>query len=137
MFSTFVRYVRSTTFVSGCTLSNIWLVYENVRQCTTTYDNVQHVATAYSTMYNNVRQKILPYDRIFVAPKSFTCKTFFLIRSIAYENVRLTANNHDTSRQHSNNYDFLIRTLSHLNICMWESSIRNWRKITYVSRLTT
>ena len=86
-------------------------MYENVRQCTTTYDNVQHVATAYSTMYNNVRQKILPYDRIVVAPKRFTCKTFFLIRSIAYENLRLTANNLDTSRQHSNNYYFLIRTL--------------------------
>ena len=74
-------------------------------------------------MYNNVRQKILPYDRIFVAPKGFTCKTFFYIRSIAYENLRLTANNHDTSRQHSNNYGFLIRTLSHLQIRMWESSI--------------
>ena len=98
-------------------------MYENVRQCTTIYDNVQHVATAYSTMYNNVRQKILPYDRVFVAPKSFTCKTFFKVRSIAYENLRLTANNHGTSRQHSNNYDFLIRTLSHLKIRMWESSI--------------
>ena len=109
-------------------------MYENVRQCTTTYYKEQHVATAYSTMYNNVRQKKLPYDRIFVAPKSFTCKTFFKIRSIAYENLRLTANNHDTLRQHSNNYDFLIRTLSHLKIRMWESSItgsrlNNWCRI--------
>ena len=137
MFSTFVRYVRSTTFVGCCTLSNIWLVYENLRQCTTTYDNVQHVVTAYSTMFNNVRQKILPYDRIFVAPKSFT-RNFFLIRSIAYENLRLTTNNHDTSRQHSNNYDFLIRTLSHLKIRMWESSItacshRAWQLLTSIS----
>ena len=74
-------------------------------------------------MYNNVRQKILPYDRIFVAPKSFTCKTFFLIRSIVYENLRLTANNRDKSRQHTKTYDFLIRTLSHLKIRMWETSI--------------
>ena len=71
-------------------------------------------------MYN---KKWLPYDSIFVAPKSFTCKTFFLIRSIAYENLRLTANNHDKSRQHTNNYDLLIRTLSHLKIRMWETSI--------------
>ena len=84
-------------------------------------------------MYNNVRQKILPYDRIFVAPKSFTCKTFFLIRSIAYENLRLTANNHNTSQQHSNNYDFLIRTLSHLKIRMWESSISTFRCLLTVS----
>ena len=48
-------------------------------------------------------KKWLPYDSIFVAPKSFTCKTFFLIRSIAYENLRLTANNHDKSWQHTNN----------------------------------
>ena len=73
-------------------------------------------------MYN---KKWLPYDSISVAPKSFTCKTFFKIRSIAYENLRLTVNNHDKSRQHTNNYDFLIRILSHLKIRMWETSITN------------
>ena len=62
-------------------------------------------------MYSNGRQKILPYDRIFVAPKIFTCKTFYWIRSIVYENLRLTANNRDKLRQHTKNYDFLSRTL--------------------------
>ena len=82
-------------------------------------------------MYNNVRQKILPYDKIFVAPKSFTCKTFFWIRSIAYENLRLTANNRDKSWQHTKNYDFLIRTLSHLKIRMWETTFTGINQYRY------
>ena len=103
----------------------------SVRKCTSMYVNVRQHTTMYNMLRQHIRQcttmfaqKILPYDRIFVAPKRFTCKTFFYIRSIAYENLRLTANNHDTSRQHSNNYGFLIRTLSHLKIRMWESSIK-------------
>ena len=99
-------------------------MYVNVRLHTTMYNILRQDVQQFTTMFDNVRQKILPYDRIFVALKSFTCKTFFKIRSIAYENLRLTANNHDTSRQHSNNYDFLIRTLSHLKIRTWETSIR-------------
>ena len=86
-------------------------MYDYIRLCTTYYDTMFKNVRQCSTMYANVRQKILPYDRIFVAPKSFTCNTFFLIRSIAYENLRLTANNRDKSRQHTKNYDFLIRTL--------------------------
>ena len=35
------------------------------------------------------------YGSIFVAPKCFTWKTFYLIRSITYENLRLTVNNHE------------------------------------------
>ena len=98
-------------------------MYDYIRLWTTYYDTMFKSVRQCSTMYANVRQKILPYDRIFVAPKSFTCKTFFLIRSIAYENLRLTANNRDKSRQHTKNYDYLIRTLSHLKIRMWETSI--------------
>ena len=49
--------------------------------CTITYDNVQHIPTRCSTIYNNVQQKILPYDSI-LAPKSVTWKTFFLIHNI-------------------------------------------------------
>ena len=99
-------------------------MYDYIQLCTTYYDTMLNNVRQCSTMHANVRQKILPYDRIFVAPKSFTCKSFFLIRSSAYENLRLTANNRDKSRQHTKNYDFLIRTLSHLKIRMWETSIR-------------
>ena len=98
-------------------------MYDCIRRCTTYYDTMFNNVRQRSTMYANVPPKILPYDRIFVAPKSFTCKTFFLIRSIAYENLRLTAINRDKSRQHTKNYDFLIRTLSHPQIRMWETSI--------------
>ena len=53
------------------------ITYDYVRhitiRCSTMYDNVRQC----TTMYANIRQKILPYDRILVAPKSFTCKTFF------------------------------------------------------------
>ena len=72
-----------------------------------------------STMYDNVQQKMTSLRQYFCRTQ-----TFFLICSIAYENLRLTANNHDKSRQHMNNYDFLIRTLSHLRIRMWETSIK-------------
>ena len=119
IFHSEVGHVYSGTF-NECTQ-----MYVYVRLHTTMYDILRYDVQQCTTMYANVRQKILPYDKIVVAPKSFTCKTFFLIRSIAYENLRLTTNNHDTSRQHSNNYDFLIRTLSHLKIRMWESSITN------------
>ena len=91
----------------------------DVQPCTTMFDNVRQC----STMYANVRQKILPYDRVFVSPKSFTCKTFFYIRSIAYENLRLTATNRDISRQHTKNYNFLFRTLSHLKLGMWRPAL--------------
>ena len=68
-------------------------------------------------------KKYFPTTEFLSHPKVLHVKLFFLIRSIAYENLRLAANNHDTSRQHSNNFDVLIRTLSHLKIRMWESSI--------------
>ena len=99
-------------------------MYDYIRLCATYYDTMFSNVRQCSAMYANARQQILPYDRFFVAPKSFTCKTFFLIRSIAYENLRLTANNRDKSRQHTKSYDFLISsTLSHLKIRMWETSI--------------
>ena len=62
-------------------------MYDYIRLCTTYYDTMFNNVRQCLTMYANVRQKILPYDRIFVAPKSFTCKTFF--SSIAYENLML------------------------------------------------
>ena len=65
-------------------------------------------------------------------PKVLHVKLFFLIRSIAYENLRLTANNREKSRQHTKNYDFLIRTLSHLKIRMWETSIRT-AKLSFIA----
>ena len=106
------------------TLNECTQMYVNVRLHTTVYNILRHDVQQCTTMFDNVRQKWLPYDRIVVAPKGFTCKTFFFIRSIAYENLRLTSNNRDKSRQHTKNYDFLIRTLSHLKIRMWEISIR-------------
>ena len=106
------------------TLNECTQMYVNVRLHTTVYNILRHDVQQCTTMFDNVRQKLLPYDIIFVAPKSFTWKTFFLIRSIAYENLRLTANNRENPRQSTKNYDFLIRTLSHLKIRMWESSIR-------------
>ena len=48
----------------------------NVRLHTTVYNILRHNVQQYTTMLNNVRQKWLPYDNIFVAPKSFTSKTF-------------------------------------------------------------
>ena len=104
-------------------------MYVNVRLHTTVYNILRHDVQQCTTMFDNVRQKLLPYDSIFVAPKSFTWKTFFLIRSIAYENLRLTANNRENPRQSTKNYDFLIRTLSHLKIRMWESSISEGQHI--------
>ena len=110
------------------TLKECTQMYVNVRLHTTVYNILRHDVQQCTAMFDNVRQKLLPYDRIFVAPKSFTCKTFFLIRSIAYENLRLTANNRDKSRQHTKNCDFLIRTLSHLKIRMWETSIKRGKR---------
>ena len=74
-------------------------------------------------MFHNVRQKILPYNSIFVAAKSFTWKTFLKIRCITYESIGLTTNNRENPRQPTKNYDFRIRTLSHLKGRMWETSI--------------
>ena len=61
-------------------------------------------------------KKYFPTTEILSHSKVLHVKLFFWIRSIAYENLRLTANNRDKSRQHTKNYDFLIRTLSHLKI---------------------
>ena len=60
-------------------------MFNNVQQC--------------STMYDNVRQKILPYDSIFATAKSFTWKTFLKICSITYEIIGLTTNNHENPRK--------------------------------------
>ena len=106
------------------TLNECTQMYVKVRLHATVYNILRHDVQQCTTMFDNVRQKRLPYDSIFVAPKSFTWKTFFKIRSITYENLRLTANNRENLRQPTKNYDFLIRTLSHLKIRMWESSIR-------------
>ena len=106
--------------------------------CTFNHEIIRHPTTAYTIdvrlqhhmLRQHIRQcttmfakKYFPTTEFFVAPKSFTCKSFFLIRSIVYETRRHTANNRDKSRQHTKNYDFLIRTLSHLKIRMWETSI--------------
>ena len=95
-------------------------MYVNVRQHTTMYNMLRQHIRQCTTMF---AEKYFPTTEFLSHPKVLHVKLFFLIRSIAYENLRLTANNHDTSRQHSNNYDFFIRTLSHLKIRMWESSI--------------
>ena len=96
-------------------------MYVNVRQHTTMYNMLRQHIRQCTTMF---AKKYFPTTEFLSHPKVLHVKLFLKIRSTAYENLRLTANNHDTSRQHSNNYDFLIRTLSHLKIRMWESSIR-------------
>ena len=45
------------------TLSHIKRVHANVRECTITYDNVQHITTRCSTMYNDVRQCMTMYNK--------------------------------------------------------------------------
>ena len=68
-----VGHVYSGTF-NKC---KYMYMYDCIRPCTTYYDTMFNNLRQCSTIYANVCQKILPYDRIFVAPKSFTCKTFF------------------------------------------------------------
>ena len=110
------------------TLNECTQMYVNVRLHTTMYNILRHDVQQCTTMFDNVRQCTTKNDfltTVFLShPKVLHVKLFFLIPSIAYKNLRLTANNHDKSRQHTNNYDFLIRTLSHLKIRMWETSIR-------------
>ena len=106
------------------TLNEWTQMYVNVRLHTTVYNILRHDVQPCTTMFDNVRQKWLLYDSIFVAPKGFTWKTFFKkMRSITYENRRLTANNRENPRQPRKNCIFLIRTLSHLKSRMWETSI--------------
>ena len=45
------------------TLSYIKRVYANVRECTITYDNVQHITRRCTTMYNDVRQCTTMYNK--------------------------------------------------------------------------
>ena len=59
------------------TLNECTQMYVNARLHTTVHNILRHDVQPCTMMFDNVRQKILPYDRIFVAPKSFTCKTFF------------------------------------------------------------
>ena len=104
-------------------------MYDYIRLCT---DILRYDAQQCTTMYTNVRQKILPYDRIFVAPKSFTCKTFFKFAALptkTYDSLQTTAINHDNTRKTTT---FLIRTLSHLRIRMWETSITCYFVIKWV-----
>ena len=84
------------------------------------YDMLRQHIQQCSTMYD---KNDFPTTELLSHPKVLHVKHFFKICSIANENLRLTANNHDKWRQFTKNYDFLICTLSHLKIRMWETSI--------------
>ena len=56
------------------TLSHIKRVYANVRECTITYDNVQHITTRCSTMYNDVRQCTTMYKKM-TSLRQYFCRT--------------------------------------------------------------
>ena len=83
------------------------MLRQHIRQCTTMFAKKYFLTTEFLSH-----------------PKVLHVKLFFKFAALRYENLRLTANNRDKSRQHPINYDFLIRTLSHLKIRMWETSIK-------------
>ena len=60
------------------TLSYIKRMYAHVRECTITYDNVQHITTRCSTMYNDVRQSTTMYDNVqqkMTSLRQYFCRT--------------------------------------------------------------
>ena len=60
-------------------------MYENVCECATSYDIVQHIMTPCSTLYDSIRPcltKWLPYDSILCATEDFTGETFIKFHSI-------------------------------------------------------